>query len=293
MEREPSIPGGLDMVASGGDPKWQVDDTASRKRARSSGNTVGTTVTETDDLRVKVRAAACVCLGRDRSHRCPARRARPRCADSLSCTAQGIKPMLPPACLMEELPTDDALADQISSWRTQVADVMNGADDRLLCIVGPCSVHDPKAAMEYAARLKHLSATVSKDILIVMRVYFEKPRTTVGWKGLINDPDLDGSFHINKGLRMARELLLDINQLGLPVGTEFLDTISPQFTADLVAWGAIGARTTESQLHRELSSGLSMPVGFKNGTSGDCQVAAVTAVFTAPPPPLPSALPAL
>ncbi len=189
------------------------------------------------------------------------------------CGWQGIQPMLPPACLMEELPPSEDLATQIAHWRAQIADVMQGKDDRLLCIVGPCSVHDPKAAMEYAARLKHLAASVSKDILIVMRVYFEKPRTTVGWKGLINDPDLDGTFKINKGLRIARQLLLDINRLGLPCGTEFLDTISPQFTADLVSWGAIGARTTESQIHRELTSGLSMPVGFKNGTSGDCQIA--------------------
>ena len=174
---------------------------------------------------------------------------------------------------MEDLPTDRAVAEQINGWRKEVADVMRGADDRLLCIVGPCSVHDPKAGLEYAARLKDLANTVKKDIVIVMRVYFEKPRTTVGWKGLINDPELDGSCKINKGLRTAREFLLKVNQLGLPAGTEFLDTISPQFTADLVSWGAIGARTTESQVHRELSSGLSMPVGFKNGTSGDCQIA--------------------
>ena len=174
---------------------------------------------------------------------------------------------------MSEIAIDEALGSAISKWRTEVADVMRGTDDRLLCIVGPCSVHDPRAAMEYAARLKSLRDTVSGDLLIVMRVYFEKPRTTVGWKGLINDPDLDGTCKVNKGLRIARQLLVDINKLGLPAGTEFLDTISPQFTADLVSWGAIGARTTESQLHRELASGLSMPVGFKNGTSGDCQVA--------------------
>ena len=174
---------------------------------------------------------------------------------------------------MSEIAINEALGSAISKWRTEVADVMWGTDDRLLCIVGPCSVHDPRAAMEYAARLKSLRDTVSGDLLIVMRVYFEKPRTTVGWKGLINDPDLDGTYKVNKGLRIARQLLVDINKLGLPAGTEFLDTISPQFTADLVSWGAIGARTTESQLHRELASGLSMPVGFKNGTSGDCQVA--------------------
>lgn len=143
----------------------------------------------------------------------------------------------------------------------------------MLVVVGPCSIHDPTAALEYAAKLRALMDTLKQDLLIVMRVYFEKPRTTVGWKGLINDPDLDGTFKVNKGLRVARELMLDINRMGLPVGCEFLDTISPQFMADLVSWGAIGARTTESQVHRELSSGLSMPVGFKNGTSGDCQIA--------------------
>ena len=271
VERSPSIPGGLDIVASG------PDATASaRKRARSSGNPVGTVATETDDLRVKVRPFRAA----QRSPPPNRRSVRPQRSDRRLAawlvavrSTQGIKPMLPPACLMEELPSSEALGEQINLWRAQIADVMRGKDDRLICVVGPCSVHDPQAAMEYAKRLKDLSDEISKDILIVMRVYFEKPRTTVGWKGLINDPDLDGTFKINKGLRIARQLLLDINELGLPAGTEFLDTMSPQFTADLVAWGAIGARTTESQIHRELTSGLSMPVGFKNGTSGDCQVA--------------------
>eukprot|EP01052_Picozoa_sp_SAG31_P045770 SAG31_NODE_8495_length_1441_cov_1.401639_1_plen_345_part_00 len=154
-----------------------------------------------------------------------------------------------------------------------LAQIVRGEDDRLLVIVGPCSIHDPKAGLEYAARLKSFAEGHKDNLVVVMRVYFEKPRTTVGWKGLINDPDLDGSFKINKGLRIAREFLLQVNKLGLPAATEFLDTISPQFTADLLSWGAIGARTTESQVHRELASGLSMPVGFKNGTSGDCQVA--------------------
>jgi 3-deoxy-7-phosphoheptulonate synthase len=181
--------------------------------------------------------------------------------------------LLPPASLVDELGTEHELADQISGWRKDIARVMRGQDDRLLVIVGPCSIHDPEAAIEYAARLRCAAATHKSELLIVMRVYFEKPRTTVGWKGLINDPDLDGTFKVNKGLRVARELMLDINRMGLPVGCEFLDTISPQFMADLVSWGAIGARTTESQVHRELSSGLSMPVGFKNGTSGDCQIA--------------------
>ena len=253
------VPGGLNL-----DPPEPDGSASARKRARSSGNPVGTVTSATDDLRVKVRGRKVAALQKGRGLDTPC---------CLRVHAQGIKPMLPPACLMEELPTTEALATQINQWRSQIADVMNGNDDRLLCIVGPCSVHDPKAAMEYAARLKHLSDSVSKDILVVMRVYFEKPRTTVGWKGLINDPELDGTYKINKGLRVARQLLLDINELGLPCGTEFLDTISPQFTADLVSWGAIGARTTESQIHRELASGLSMPVGFKNGTSGDCQVA--------------------
>lgn len=152
--------------------------------------------------------------------------------------------------------------------------IIKGSDDRLVVVVGPCSVHDTQGALEYAQQLKPLADELQNELLVVMRVYFEKPRTTVGWKGLINDPELNGTFKINKGLRLARQFLLDVNQLGLPVGTEFLDTISPQYTSDLVSWGAIGARTTESQVHRELASGLSCPVGFKNGTAGSVQVAA-------------------
>jgi len=185
-----------------------------------------------------------------------------------------ISPLLPPACLLEELPLDASTALFVKKTRREVARIIAGEDDRLLCIVGPCSIHDPKSAIEYAKKLKEVAEEFSKDLLIVMRVYFEKPRTTVGWKGLINDPDLNGTFKINKGLRTARKLLLEINSLGLGCGCEFLDALSPQFTCDLVSWGAIGARTTESQVHRELASGLSMPVGFKNGTGGDIQVAA-------------------
>ncbi len=159
------------------------------------------------------------------------------------------------------------------SARAQADAILNQQDDRLLAIVGPCSIHDPEAALEYAERLKAEASRFEKDIFIIMRVYFEKPRTTVGWKGLINDPGLNDSFDINKGLRVARRLLLDLANMGVPSGTEFLDTISPQYIADLISWGAIGARTTESQIHRELASGLSMPVGFKNGTGGSIQIA--------------------
>lgn len=184
-----------------------------------------------------------------------------------------IRPLIPPACLLEELPTPDATSAFVAASRKAVSDIVKGKDDRLLAIVGPCSIHDPKAALEYATKLAKLAHELKDDIFIVMRVYFEKPRTTVGWKGLVNDPGLDGSFAINKGLRIGRGLLLDINKMGLPVGCELLDTISPQFMADLMSWGAIGARTTESQLHRELVSGMSMPVGFKNGSDGGVQVA--------------------
>jgi len=182
-------------------------------------------------------------------------------------------PLIPPACLVEECPLPDELSDAIAVRRQQVADCMDGTDDRLVVIIGPCSVHDVEAAKEYAAKLKEEAEKYVADLHIVMRVYFEKPRTTVGWKGLINDPDLNGTFKINKGLKLGRELLLEINALGLGCAVEFLDTISPQYIADLVSWGAIGARTTESQTHRELASGLSMPIGFKNGTGGDTQVA--------------------
>ena len=161
----------------------------------------------------------------------------------------------------------------VASTRQQAADILKGEDDRLLVVVGPCSIHDPEAALAYAEKLKVVADQYRDDLLIVMRVYFEKPRTTVGWKGLINDPGLDNSFDINRGLRLARELLLKLAEMGMPAGTEFLDAISPQYYADVISWGAIGARTTESQVHRELASGLSMPVGFKNGTGGSIQIA--------------------
>jgi len=186
---------------------------------------------------------------------------------------ESIRPLLPPAILLEELPLSEDASQVITRARDEVAEILAGSDDRLIVIVGPCSVHDPAAAGEYARRLKTLSDELAADLRIVMRVYFEKPRTTVGWKGLINDPRLDGSFAINEGLRLARRLLLDLAALGVPAGCEFLDPITPQFIADLVTWGAIGARTTESQVHRELASALSMPVGFKNGTDGGVQIA--------------------
>jgi 3-deoxy-7-phosphoheptulonate synthase len=186
---------------------------------------------------------------------------------------EGLRPLLPPAILMEELPADDQVQRTVSEARHTAAAILRGTDPRLLTVVGPCSIHDTDAAIDYARKLAVLRDELANDLFIVMRVYFEKPRTTVGWKGLINDPDLDGSFAINRGLRMARGVLLEVSRLGLPTGTEFLDTITPQFIADLVSWGAIGARTTESQIHRELASGLSMPVGFKNGTDGNVQIA--------------------
>ncbi|WP_436606599.1 3-deoxy-7-phosphoheptulonate synthase [Sorangium sp. So ce1036] len=185
----------------------------------------------------------------------------------------GLRPLIPPAILIEEIPVSPSASETVTFSRKEAERVITGDDDRLLVVVGPCSIHDPKAALEYAERLREARDRLSDDLLVVMRVYFEKPRTTVGWKGLINDPNLDGSFSINKGLRVARGLLRDIAELGLASGTEFLDTITPQFIADLIAWGAIGARTTESQVHRELASGLSCPVGFKNSTEGDVQIA--------------------
>lgn len=194
-----------------------------------------------------------------------------------------IRPLVPPACVIDELPVTPEVYKTVSTARAGVSRVLHGEDDRLVVIVGPCSIHDVKAAIEYAERLQKLSEELSDDLLIIMRTYFEKPRTTVGWKGLINDPDLDQSFNINKGIRIARKLLLDVNAMGLPVSLEFLDTISPQFTADLISWGAIGARTTESQLHRELTSGLSMPVGFKNGTGGDVKIAVDAAMSASTP----------
>jgi len=186
---------------------------------------------------------------------------------------EGLRPLLPPAILMEELPADTQVQRTVAEARRTATAILRGEDQRLLAVVGPCSIHDTDAAIEYARKLAVLCDELSDQLFIVMRVYFEKPRTTVGWKGLINDPDLDGSFAINRGLRMARGVLLEVSKLGLPTGTEFLDTITPQFIADLVTWGAIGARTTESQIHRELASGLSMPVGFKNGTDGNVQIA--------------------
>jgi 3-deoxy-7-phosphoheptulonate synthase len=186
---------------------------------------------------------------------------------------ENLRPLIPPAILMEELPLDADQAKSVATARAEIGDVLAGRDDRLLLVVGPCSVHDTRAALDYAARLKVLRDRHRDDLVIAMRTYFEKPRTTVGWKGLINDPDLDDTFSINRGLRITRSFLRDVITLGVPTATEFLDPITPQFLADLVAWGAIGARTTESQVHRELASGLSMPVGFKNGTGGAVQIA--------------------
>jgi 3-deoxy-7-phosphoheptulonate synthase len=190
------------------------------------------------------------------------------------------RPLIFPAVLVGELPLDDAGAVFVAHSRHTVEEIILGRDDRLLAVVGPCSIHDPAAANEYAARLHELAARHAAELFMVMRVYFEKPRTIVGWKGLINDPDLDGSFRINQGLRLARKLMIDLTALRLPVATEFLDTTLGQYYAELVTWGGIGARTVESQVHRELASGLSMPVGFKNRTDGDVQVA-VDALCTA------------
>ncbi|UTW45009.1 3-deoxy-7-phosphoheptulonate synthase [bacterium SCSIO 12696] len=183
------------------------------------------------------------------------------------------QPLLAPAILSSELPVPASSAQLIAQSRTTIENILSGKDKRLLVMVGPCSIHDPAAAMDYARQLKEASEKYSDKLFIVLRVYFEKPRTVVGWKGLINDPDLDGSFQINKGLKIARQLLLDVAELGLPAASEFLDTTIGQYYADLVSFAAIGARTVESQIHRELASGLSMPVGFKNRTDGDMQVA--------------------
>ncbi len=185
----------------------------------------------------------------------------------------GYRPLITPAVLIDELPLPEPGARAVAGWRSEIAAVLDRDDDRLVVVAGPCSVHDLDAALEYGRRLRALAERLAPDLRIVIRVYFEKPRTTVGWKGLINDPRLDGSFRIGEGVRLARRLLLDLVELGLPAGCEFLDPISPQYTSDLVAWGAIGARTTESQVHRELASGLSMPIGFKNGTGGTVQIA--------------------
>ena len=185
----------------------------------------------------------------------------------------GMQEVMAPTDLLEDVKVSDFGRKTIFETRSAIHDILTGKDDRILVIVGPCSVHDPKAALEYAKRLKQQRELHENDLLIVMRVYFEKPRTTVGWKGLINDPNLDNSFEINKGLHLARQLLANINDMGVPAGTEFLDLITPQYLADLISWGAIGARTTESQVHRELASGLSSPVGFKNGTDGTLKIA--------------------
>jgi 3-deoxy-7-phosphoheptulonate synthase len=185
----------------------------------------------------------------------------------------GVRALIAPQLVLEELPVDATALATVTNARQGVHRVLHGADDRLVAVVGPCSIHDSQAALEYAAKLRDAAERHAHDLLIVMRVYFEKPRTTVGWKGFINDPRLDGSFAINDGLRQARKLLLEINRMGLPCGTEFLDLLSPQYISDLIAWGAIGARTTESQSHRQLASGLSCPVGFKNGTDGSIRIA--------------------
>jgi 3-deoxy-7-phosphoheptulonate synthase len=185
-----------------------------------------------------------------------------------------IKELAPPEQLLREFPCSDNAATVVQGARQAIHRILHGMDDRLIVVIGPCSIHDPAAALEYAKRLLMERVRHAADLEVVMRVYFEKPRTTVGWKGLINDPALDGSFDINRGLRIARQLLLQINESGLPAGCEFLDMITPQYIADLVSWGAIGARTTESQVHRELASGLSCPVGFKNGTDGNVRIAA-------------------
>ena len=196
-----------------------------------------------------------------------------------------VRPLLPPAILLEEIPISDRASELVADTRQAIANVLNGKDSRLVVIAGPCSIHDTAAALDYARRLLPLRQRYAGELIVLMRSYFEKPRTSVGWKGLINDPDLDESFHINKGLRLARKLLLDLNDLGLPTASEFLDTQIPQYIADLTSWVAIGARTTESQVHRELASGLSMPVGFKNGTDGTTQTA-VDAVMSAKSPHL-------
>ena len=193
---------------------------------------------------------------------------------------QWTKVVLPPVFLEEEFPVTEAASETIFATRNEINEILSGADDRLLVLVGPCSIHDTKAAREYGALLKEAIAEHGRDLRIVMRVYFEKPRTTIGWKGLINDPYLDQSYKINDGLRQARHLLIDLAENGVPTGTEFLDMISPQYIAGLVSWGAIGARTTESQVHRQLVSGVSCPVGFKNATSGDVQVA-IDAILSA------------
>jgi 3-deoxy-7-phosphoheptulonate synthase len=185
----------------------------------------------------------------------------------------GLLEVSPPNDVISEFPITSASSELVFKARQDISEIMHGTDDRLVVVVGPCSIHDPEAAIEYAQKLKKIEESLNSELKIVMRVYFEKPRTTVGWKGLINDPDLDDSYDVNKGLREARKVLLEVNEIGLPAATEYLDIITPQYISDLISWGAIGARTTESQVHRELASGLSCPVGFKNSTTGSIQVA--------------------
>ncbi len=194
-----------------------------------------------------------------------------------------VRPLIPPAILVEEIPITERVSNIVADARQTIGHALHGRDPRLVVIAGPCSIHDPKAALEYAGRLVKLAERYRDSLIVVMRSYFEKPRTSVGWKGLINDPDLDESYHINRGLRLARQLLLDVNDMGLPTASEFLDTQIPQHIADLTSWVAIGARTTESQVHRELASGLSMPVGFKNSTDGNVQTAVDAAVAAGSP----------
>lgn len=196
---------------------------------------------------------------------------------------ESIKAVTTPSEIIEEIPITEAAANTVAETRTGIQNILNDDDKRLLVVVGPCSIHDPESAIDYAKRLIPLKQQYQDSLLIVMRVYFEKPRTTVGWKGLINDPDLNNSFQINQGLRRARELLLELNNLGIPAGTEYLDLMTPQYLTDLISWGAIGARTTESQVHRELASGLSCPVGFKNGTDGTTKIA-IDAIMSASRP---------
>ena len=185
----------------------------------------------------------------------------------------GVRPLIPPAILIEDIPITEQASALVSNTRQAISEALDGRDPRLVVVVGPCSIHDPAAALDYAGRLKRLADRYADQLIVLLRCYFEKPRTSIGWKGLINDPDLDGSFHVNQGLRLARKLLLDVNAMGLPTASEFLDSQIPQYIDDLTSWVAIGARTTESQVHRELASGLSMPVGFKNTTDGNVQPA--------------------
>jgi 3-deoxy-7-phosphoheptulonate synthase len=217
------------------------------------------------------------------SHDTDTLNARPMLYTTNDLRIKATKVVLPPVFLEEELPVTEKASATVFQARQEIVDILNGKDRRLVVVVGPCSIHDTAAAREYAALLKSAMAEFADDLRLVMRVYFEKPRTTLGWKGLINDPYLDESFRINDGLRIARHLLLDLAEAGVPAGTEFLDMISPQYVAELVSWGAIGARTTESQVHRQLASGLSCPVGFKNGTSGNVQIA-IEAIVSASQP---------